>query len=97
MKKLLLALALCSGLLLVGCPPGVTTTADICQTVFDCFDNNWMWSDQATCEADWLTGCVDEEGYLGCTASCVAGTCEGFAAEDGTSGCEPDCWTEFCE
>ncbi len=93
----LLALALpLVGLLLGGCPSGVATVEELCQTTFDCFDNNWGWTDQANCEDQWLTGCVDEEGYLACTGACVAGTCEGFATENG-EGCEPDCWAEYCE
>lgn len=97
-RLLVLALVLSAvGLLIAGCPTGAATVEELCQTTFDCFDNDWGWSDEATCEAQWLTGCVDEDAYLACTGACVASSCEGFAAEDGSEGCEPDCWAANCD
>ena len=73
-----------------------TTVAEICATVFDCFANDWGWTDLAQCEELWLTGCVDETAYLICTAGCITGDCAEFALEDGSGGCEPDCWAAHC-
>ena len=98
MRTALVLILSLGGLLIAACATGGSTTVEeICQTVFDCFDNDWGWPDQDTCVDQWFTGCADETGYLACTGSCVGGACEDFAVTDGTSGCEPDCWEEFCD
>lgn len=73
-----------------------TTVSEICTTVFDCFANDWGWTDLEECEELWLSGCSDETAYLVCTAACITGDCAEFALEDGSGGCEPDCWSAHC-
>jgi hypothetical protein len=73
-----------------------TTVAEICTIVFECFANDWGWTDLQECEELWLTGCADENAYLVCTNGCITGDCGDFALEDGSGGCEFDCWEAYC-
>ena len=103
----LLALPFVLGVGQLGCPEGggdddddasgdPATVEEICETVFDCFDNAWGWGSLEECHDLWLTDCADEPGYLECTGACLTASCDDFAVVDGSSGCEPDCWTDHC-
>ncbi len=68
-----------------------TTVEAVCNKIFECFDSNWGWDTQDSCEAQFMDTCKDTDGYMKCAAVCVAGACAGFES------CEPDCWTKNCD
>jgi hypothetical protein len=101
MKRLILIIAMTCSLGLFACSEddgggnngdGSNTTAEsVCGKIFECFDSNWGFDTEESCAAEFLDGCSNSSGYLGCSAACVAGACDAFES------CEPDCYSTHCE
>jgi len=68
-----------------------TTVSSICAKVFTCFDDNWGWDTEASCQELWRTDCKASDAYLVCAKPCVDGACDAF------DSCEPACWDAHCQ